>query len=394
MKASVKLYQNDGQGKNGFPVKLIISHARKTRRKTIAFSAAEDWDPIQELPRPSHEDFEDLYAEILDLRKKAVKMEFSKLEDLDLAFDYMAGESTVQGNCFYKYADSRVAYMERMGRHGNAVAYRAAKIELKKLFPRLTFEELTSQKLQEFKEFKKATGKKNSSIKTYLIELRAIYNTAVRAKITEDKKPFAGIFADIPVQKRRQRNRYLLPEDLERLKQANFPQESWQRAVDLSLLQFYLGGADFTDIYYLKAENIVGNRVFLTRGKLGAKGYEFDILLPDPAKEIIKKYQKIDGEYIFPWRKSFTGYNTFINNQRRSLESVKQHLGIILAPKDDTLTTKVLRHTFATLGKYKRIEEDLLRELMGHERNDIDTVYKDKYPEAERDAAQLEIIGL
>lgn len=52
-----------------------------------------------------------------------------------------------------------------------------------------------------------------------------------------------------------------------------------------------------------------------------------------------------------------------------------------------------MRHTFATLGKFKRIEEDLLRELMGHERNDIDTVYKDKYPEAQMDAAQVKIIN-
>ena len=53
-----------------------------------------------------------------------------------------------------------------------------------------------------------------------------------------------------------------------------------------------------------------------------------------------------------------------------------------------------MRHTFATLGKFERIEEDLLRELMGHERNDVDMIYKDKYPEAERDAAQLKIINL
>ncbi len=393
MKATVKLYKNDGQGENGWPIKLIISHNRKTKRKIINNTSQEDWNFIQELPKASHEDFEDLYSYILEIRKKAVKTEFKNLEDLDLAFDYLLDKSNILGNCFYTYADSRVAYMEKVGRKGNAAAYRSAKIELQKLFPSLTFEEFTPQMLQEFKEFKKAEGRKNSTIKTYLIELRAIYNTAVRAKITEDSKPFAGIFSDIPVQKRRQRNRYLQEADLDKLKKANFPQQSFQRAIDLSLLQFYLGGADFTDIYYLKNENIVGNRVFLTRGKLGAKGYEFDILLPEAAKVIISKYQAEDGPFIFPWRKDYKGYNTFINNQRRALEEVKKHLEIILAPKDDTLTTKVLRHTFATLGKYKRIEEDLLRELMGHERNDMDTVYKDKYPEEERDAAQLEIIG-
>lgn len=389
----MKLYKNDGETDLGYPIKLILSHNRKTRRRSIHNSFQEDWDFIHDLPRPSHDDFEDLYGLILDIRKKAVKLDFRNLENMDLAFDYLLDDGIVKTNCFYKFADSRVDYMEKAGRKGNASAYRSAKIELKKIFPTMTFAELTPQRLQEFKEYKKADGKKNSSIKTYLIELRAMYNTAVKAKLIEDAKPFAGMFADIPVQKRRQRNRYLLEADLEKLKQANFPQESYQRAVDLSLLQFYLGGADFIDIYYLKKENIVGNRVFLSRLKLGDKAYEFDVLLPDAAMQIIDKY-KVAGEYVFPWRKDYKGYCTYINNQRRALAEVKKLLKITLAPKDDTLTTKVLRHTFATMGKHKHLEEDLLRELMGHERNDIDTVYKDKYPEAERDAAQLEIIGL
>lgn len=393
MKATVKLYKNDGPGEFGWPVKLIISHQRKTKRKLIHYTTQEDWNFIQELPKASHEDFEELYSYILEIRKNAIKQEFRSLEDMDLAFAYLLDIEAPASNCFYTFAEKRVEYMERVGRKGNASAYRSAKIELKKLFPVMNFKDLTPQKLQEFKEFKKADGKKNATIKTYLIELRAIYNTAVKMKITEDLKPFSGMFADIPVQKRRQRNRYLTEADLEKLKKASFQQDSFQRAVDLSLLQFYLAGADFTDIYYLKKENIVGNRIFLTRGKLGAKGYEFDILLPEAAKVIINKYQDKDGPFIFPWRKDYKGYCTFINNQRRSLEAVKEALEITLAPKDDTLTTKVLRHTFATLGKYKRIEEDLLRELMGHERSDMDTVYKDKYPEKERDAAQLEIIG-
>jgi hypothetical protein len=35
-----------------------------------------------------------------------------------------------------------------------------------------------------------------------------------------------------------------------------------------------------------------------------------------------------------------------------------------------------------------------MRELMGHERDDIDTIYKDKYPEAIRDQAHYKIISL
>ena len=176
------------------------------------------------------------------------------------------------------------------------------------------------------------------------------------------------------------------------MENANEPM-SYQRAIDFSLLQFYLCGVDLVDLYMLKVENLVNeNRVIFTRRKLGDKAYEFDMLLPEKAKAVIKKYQASEGEYVFPWRKDHMGYKTFRNNHNRNLKIVQKRLKIDLLPKNDNLTTKVMRHTFATLGKFARIEEDLLRELMGHERNDIDTVYKDKYPESERDAAQIKII--
>lgn len=38
------------------------------------------------------------------------------------------------------------------------------------------------------------------------------------------------------------------------------------------------------------------------------------------------------------------------------------------------------------------IETDITRELMGHERDDVDNYYKDKYPEKVRDNALFEII--
>lgn len=37
------------------------------------------------------------------------------------------------------------------------------------------------------------------------------------------------------------------------------------------------------------------------------------------------------------------------------------------------------------------IMEDVLREIMGHECNDVDTIYKDRYPEKIRNEAQIKI---
>lgn len=394
MKAKIKLWKSDGETSQGFPVKLILSHKRKTKRRTVFYSPVEDWDELNQIPKNSHDDFEEVFGRVKDYEKKAVRLYFKEIEDFEKAFEYLLETGVTKKNIsFYDWASERIEFMEKQGRKGNAEAYQTAVNELKYFSPFLNFSGFTPNLLEEFKSYKKSQGCKNSTVKNYLVEIRAIYNSAVKVGIIEDKKPFTGLFGDLPIKRRRQRNRYLPEFEILKMEKVDLT-ASYQRAIDFSLLQFYLCGVDLIDIYYLKIEDLVGDRVFFTRRKLGEKGYEFDMLLPAKAKKIIEKYQASEGESIFPWRKDHLGYKTFRNNHNRNLKILQKRLDIALLPKNDNLTTKVMRHTFATLGKFARIEEDLLRELMGHERNDIDTVYKDKYPEAERDAAQLKIINL
>ncbi|PKH50781.1 hypothetical protein CXF68_08820 [Tenacibaculum sp. Bg11-29] len=54
---------------------------------------------------------------------------------------------------------------------------------------------------------------------------------------------------------------------------------------------------------------------------------------------------------------------------------------------------KVARHTFGTIGSRLFVEPDVLRALMGNERDDVDIIYKDVYPEALRDEWHLKIIA-
>src|SRR5690606_35607077 len=396
MKAQIKMYKNDGAGKNGYPVKLIISHNKKIKRKTLVTVLEKYWDPVREIPLPSYPDFETLYSRILEIRTKAIGIEFHELEDLNQAMEFLLNSGKKEKLIdFYTYLDQRASYMRSLGREGNAISYEDSKKALMTVAPSLKFSELTPALISKMKAKKRLDGCRPATIRKYIAGLRAVYNVAVEELQVEDKKPFKGALRDLRVRVRRQRNRYLGVDQLKKLKAAQLEQKSYQRSIDLILLQFYLCGCDFIDVYYLKKKDIQNGRVFLSRKKLGDRAYEFDVKLVDPAKALIEKYQDDDpkNDYLFPWRKSRTSYTTFINNTRRDLARVKEIVKIELSTKDETLTRKVMRHTFATLGKFERIEEDLLRELMGHERDDIDTAYKDKYPEDERDAAQELLIS-
>lgn len=396
MKASVKLYLNDGSSKKRFPVKLIVTHQKKIRRKTFAHSRADDWDLNSQMPRPTHPDFENLYSRIAQINILASRMEFRELEDLEAAMDFFnqnPDSEDSQNDSFYDFADQQIRDMIAQGRHGNAKAYQFTVDQLKKFAPDLPFDHITRFFLENFKAVKKSEGLKNTSIRTYLYEIRAIYNKAVRLGVCEDRRPFVGLFMDLPVRKRRYKNQYLDREGIDKLKNISGVSRQQQVAVDLALLQFYMGGLDLVDLYHLKKDQIAGGRVYLMRKKLGAKGEEFDIKLLDTAKKLIDKYWNPNGPYVFPWSKDLTRYESFRSNYNTKLKRIQKNAGIQVLPTGGVLTSKVMRHTFATLGKFQHLDPDLIRELMGHERNEIDTIYKDRFPKNVRDQALHDICG-
>lgn len=392
VKASIKLYKNDGIRNGVYPVKLIVSHQKKIKRKTIAHASEHQWDHRKELPLPSHDDFEALYGFIMEARLKASQMAFRNLTDLEAAMNYLESVPHVSAD-FYAFGEAMVKQMRSEGRSGNADVYMMALNNLKDFRPKLRFEDITSVLLEEYKASKKASGVKNSSLRTYLAEIRAIYNKAVRLGRCEDRQPFKGVFHGLKVNVRRQKNEYLDRENLDKLLTASGLPLAQKRARDFAVLQFYLCGVDLMDIYYLKWEQISGSRVWLKRSKLGDRGYEFDVLLIPEAMEIIDFWKNDKrSEYVFPWDKDPERYKTWRRRHVHSLAIVQKKCGIQVQPMGGNLGVKVMRKTFATLAKFQGIDSDIIRELMGHERNDVDTAYKDKFPQEVRDRAQRSVI--
>lgn len=395
MKARVMLFKTDGDNKGKYPVKLILSHKGKTRRKTIGYSKERDWFEESNKPRSTHPDSENLWVKIEKIDELNAIEYFRELDNFDAAFSYALPKNKKQID-FLSYGEERAVFMENIKgnpRHGNARAYRTALNELKKFQGNVTFRDMTRDLMERFKNYKVGQGVKNSTVKNYLVELRAIYNTAIDEGITEDQKPFKGLFKNLRVPKNRNDNNRYLTRDQIKLLEGLELDPSYQRAIDLTLLQFYLCGADLVDVYHLRNEDIRKGRVWLLRHKLGDRAYYFDVKLVDKAKIIIDKY-KVEGEYLFPWSKDPQAYITFRNNHNRNLKIIQKRLQLELEPRGGHLTTKTMRHTFATLGKDKNIYEDMLRELMGHERRDIDNNYKAKFKPKKRDKAQRKVLGI
>jgi hypothetical protein len=161
--------------------------------------------------------------------------------------------------------------------------------------------------------------------------------------------------------------------------------------LDLFLLQFYFGGCDLVDLYFLKKNQIKRNRVSFVRTKTNT-GTRIDLKIHPKAEVLLQKYTDA-GEWVFPWGKDKASYENFRRTYQRGLIYIQEKNDVSVLPDGGNMGVKVARHTFANIAKNLMIEPDVIRELMGHERDDVDNYYKDKYPEAVRDEALFGIIG-
>lgn len=427
-----KLYLNIREGRqlrNG-AYSLVCELTGNGKQKMFSLKMSffkEEWNFQKEEPRNDK-------RKLLLIRKKKSLLDSLLLKSLDdpmVNFEFvrsrMLGEINDDGRSSvsaikeksdflkfgYQLAEEKRQLVNSKGvqKEGNSKVYINALNQFEKFVPKLDINELDYALLVRFKNSQLQLGNKKSTVNTYLRTLRAVYNEGKRRfNIRVENNPFEGIFKDVSIKQNRTKKRNISRETLKILEGFEGGLVKGQQvAVDLFLLQFYCGGQDLTDIYYLEKNQLSDNkRVYFMRGKLEDGGYQFDLRLYEKAQTIFSKYKNDSDDFVFSWRKDFVGYTNFRNRMNRNLKIIQENynshvtrienqLGgkyhrIEVLPLGGYITTKVARHTFATFGSRLYVDSDLLRTLMGHERDDVDTIYKDTYPEQDRDKCHHQII--
>ncbi|WP_271407155.1 phage integrase SAM-like domain-containing protein [Tenacibaculum soleae] len=402
--------------KKGYPLQVSLSKGNRITFSLGLFFELEDWNSEKEEPLTDR-------RSILFVRKKKVLLDdllFNAITDKSITLDYvkkiMLGKVSEAGTnqTFFDFADILINEMRQIKdekgffKLGNAKITTTAVNQLKLYDSKLLLKDIDYNSLNGFKNWQLKRNKKTTT-NTYLRKYRAIYNEAVRRKLVKDTAPFKDIFKNISIKQNRTKKRNISKCAISILESLKGLAPGQQLAIDLWLLQFYFGGQDLKDIYYLENSQMSEGRIYFTRGKLDDNGYEFDLKITSKAQLIIDKYIE-KGRFMFPWRKDHDGYRNFIRRVQKNLITIQnnynEHISKIsqqtkeqyhllnVQPMGGNLTTKVARHTFGTIGSRLFIEPDVLRALMGHERDDVDTIYKDVYPEALRDECHLKIISI
>ncbi len=412
--------REDQKRKKGYPVICLLTGKGKQKSFSLSlFFEKKDWDFKKQEPK------NDKRKTLLIRKKKRILEEtlLKTLDDKTINFnnvkDIVKGDNNLiynSTNFFefgYKLANEQKGILNDKGveKTGNFNVYTNCLNQFKKHTTKnLNFNDIDYELIVKYKNNLLRKGLAKNTIHLYIRTIKVIYDEGLkRLKIQVQHKPFENIYKGITIKKNRTKKRHISKEVLkilESVKKELVPGQ--KKAVDLFLLQFYFGGQDLMDIFYLENKQITdNNRIIFRRGKLDEGGYEFDLKIFSKAKLILNTYNTNEN-FVFNGRKDQNGYHNMrrrlgsdlkkiqnkYNKHIDNIEQIfnKEFFRIEVLPLKGNLTTKVARHTFGTIGSRLYIEPDLLRSIMGHERDDIDTIYKDVYPEKERDLYHNKII--
>lgn len=415
MKIELKLLRAKPETSEGFPLVIEISHLGKRRQKNIGYCKNTHFVEENKLISPKHPDYDILMPILMDYKVRAREIVLKKETDINKAFDslfnYTKGGITIddfgkawieQQRCAAKAFEVKGDIISRNKILGHVKVVENALLQFKKVIPVVEVAALDYATLNKFRTAQQNAGNTGNTIHLYLRALRALYNRACLEYAIPDVRPFNGVLNGLLSKSSDSKKKNLPKETILLLENLVLTGEK-DTARDLFLLQFYFGGCDLKDIYYLKKAQVDGGRVRFERGKVRNPNV-IDLKLHPKAKLILEKYTSVD-DWLLPWRKDADGYETFRRRVQKNLQLIQQaqnaqaeetkskKIRIDIRPMGGHLAPKVARHTFANIAKGLRIDPDIIRELMGHERNDVDNYYKDKYTEKVRDNALFKIIG-
>lgn len=402
MKIAIKLNKSNGDRGDGFEIIVYCNHLRQRKQRVIGFSKIEHFNEEMQLVNEKHPDYEVLLPRLMDLKLKARKILASGCVDVNEVFDILFGVD-VDELCYIEFCENYILEILKTAKDlekngdliarnritGTANSYRNSINQFMKFYPKLKFSEIDFQKVMYFRKHYENIGASKKTISHYLSALKAMYNHGVLRYKLEDKKPFLKTMDNLKLKSFEARKKYITINDIALLEKFENHSAAKIRNVDLFLLQFYFGGCDLTDLYFMKRSSVFKGRIVFERGKTGQM---VNLKIHPKAQAILDKYKCTTGEWLFPFDKDIDKYKYFLTNYWKSLGSTQRAIGIEVLPAGGNISVKVARHTFGNRAKQLMIDSDIIRELMGHERDDIDNFYKDKFSEQVRDEALFRII--
>jgi integrase/recombinase XerD len=382
---------------NTYPLKIRITVDRKHKEVSLSiYLLKEQWDSANNRVKPNHPNAKlitmKINKELNDIQEKALKFETS--ERVYVADDLTTTDRNISKFTFLEFANREIENLKRAGRVGNAKAYQDATNRLIRFVGRksIRFENIDYRLLEDFCSTMQADGMKTNAIAVYMRELRAIYNKAIKTGIVEHKY---YPFRDYKIKTAKTINRRLSAEELKQIFAVKSKHGTTQwHSLNYFMLSFCLIGINLTDLFLLKPENIIRNRIVFSRSKTKKI---YSIALNDVAKRILKEYYNPDNKayYLLPILDEGDTPSTIKKKAQQAIKTTNKYIGRIAASCgiNGEITSYYARYSWANICKSLGYSKDLIAEALGHSYgNAVTGIYLDNYSNEIIDAANAKII--
>lgn len=316
----------------------------------------------------------------------------------DFAIDKL--RALINGKPFYEkvtfksYADKLIIKMMEINKTGNALVYQTALNSfLSFCGDTIEFQKIDYSLLDQYSHFLTKNGLRLNTISNYFRTLKAIYNKAIKDKVIERSY---YPFHDITIKSELTTKRAILVDDIMRMNFAAATiSKAQQRALNYFLLSYYLIGMSFTDLAYLKSENIIQGRVVYRRKKTHKN---YSVKLFPRAEEILCSFQDEKSKYLLPILSNDLEEDSLRAKRtiQQWIKTTNKHLKRLARESNiqSSVTTYVARHTFATTAKKLGYSNELIAEALGHEYgNKITNIYLDAFDREIVDEMHFKVVS-
>lgn len=225
----------------------------------------------------------------------------------------------------------------------------------------ISFDQITDQTMKSLVTHLYDKGLTKNSVSFYMRNLRAVYNKAVKQKLTLHTPVFDDVYTGVD----KTIKRAIDESHLLQIARLNLSSSSLLELVrDIFLFSFCMRGMAFVDVAYLRKTQLHNGYILYTRRKTGK---HLRVKLEPLAQRIVDKYICQERGYLFPFLTSThadTAYRQYvdaINWYNHQLKKLATYISGC-----PPLTSYTPRHTWATMAHRHCIPLSVISEALGH----------------------------
>lgn len=373
-----------------FPVVMRLGHNERTTAISLDISVKEkDWDSKNRIIKKSFSGLGSvarLNNYIQKQKADAMDIIFKLNEDSilnSLTVSELKNRITDKGSStsFFNYADEQVKSLIKTHRLGTARSYKGLISVLKSYCgnrKNLEFKDINYKFLIQFETEHISKGCSYNGLAVYMRTIRAIYNKAIKDEIIDaNLYPFKHYkIKTEPTEKRA-----LEWDKFKKIIELNLsPEHECFDARNYFVASYMMYGMNFSDMAYLRKENILDDRIKYRRRKTSKL---YDIRITENLQTILSHYMNLKKStgYIFPIIKRSTLIEQDKDIQwarktyNKKLKTIAELCGI-----EENLTSYVSRHSFATQAMLQEVPINAISAMLGHSSLKTTEVYLKSLP--------------